>query len=61
MSDHNPQQYLNGEPWNEEEIEKRGRKLFEVARVVWPRPMDLSIAGHEISLQRIFWPSPAEQ
>ena len=32
------QQMTNGEPWDAARIEQRGRKLFELAKVIWPVP-----------------------
>ena len=32
------QDFDNKDPWTEENIIKRGEELFEVARLVWPRP-----------------------
>lgn len=32
------QHFLDGKPWTEDAIEERGRELFQVARLVWPRP-----------------------
>lgn len=32
------QDFLDGTPWTEEDIERRGSELFKTARVVWPRP-----------------------